>query len=287
LHRRTFLTAATAAAAWPGFAARAAVPTPFVWDLALPQTPRDAFVAWMQQNRGEDPQFLRQRWERFEALVANRDVVDDRDKRAFLLTPREDFVLPSNRDRAYDHAFLDIGFGVTISGPHLVGRMTTSLDVALGDKVLEIGTGSGYQSAYLSHLTDKVWTIEIVRQLAERTRGIYDSLIAAGYGEFKAITSKSADGYYGWEDASPFDKIIVTCGVDHIPPPLLQQLKPGGIMVIPIGPPGAQHVLKVTKDQAADGSMRVARSDIYNGKIVPFVPLTKLDGDRIAGVHTQ
>jgi protein-L-isoaspartate(D-aspartate) O-methyltransferase len=279
--------AGTAAAIWPTLAAHATVPTPFIWDLAPPMTPRDAFVAWMQQNRGEDPQFLRLRWDRFETLVANRDVVDDRNKRAFLLTPREDFVLRSNRDRAYDHAFLDIGFGVTISGPHLVGRMTTALDVALGDKVLEIGTGSGYQSAYLSHLTDKVWTIEIVRQLAERTRGIYDALIAAGYGEFKAITSKSADGYYGWEEAGPFDKIIVTCGVDHIPPPLLQQLKPGGVMVIPIGPPGAQHVLKVTKDQAADGSMRVARSDIYNGKIVPFVPLTKLDGDRIAGVHTQ
>jgi protein-L-isoaspartate(D-aspartate) O-methyltransferase len=287
LRRRTLLMAAAVAAGWPGISARAAVPTPFGWDLAPPMTPRDAFVSWMQQNRGENLEFLRQRWDRFEALVANRDVVVDRDKRAFLMTPREDFVRPSDRDRAYEHAFLDIGFGVTISGPHLVGRMTTAIEVALGDKVLEIGTGSGYQSAYLSHLTDKVWTIEIVRQLAERTRGIYDALIAAGYSEFKSITSKNADGYYGWEEAAPFDKIIVTCGVDHIPPPLLQQLKPGGIMVIPIGPPGAQHVLKVTKDQAPDGSVRVARSDIYNGKIVPFVPLTKLDGDRITGVHSQ
>jgi protein-L-isoaspartate(D-aspartate) O-methyltransferase len=219
-------------------------------------------------------------------MVANRDLVDDRDKRAFLLTPREDFVLKQNQDRAYDHAFLDIGFGVTISGPHLVGRMTSALGVTRDDKVLEIGTGSGYQSAYLANLTDKVWTIEIVRQLAERTRGIYDGLIAAGYTEYQAITAKSADGYYGWEDAAPFDKIIVTCGVDHIPPPLLLQLKPGGIMVIPIGPPGAQHVLKVTKEAEADGTVRVTRSDIYNGKIVPFVPFTKLEGDKIAGVHS-
>jgi protein-L-isoaspartate(D-aspartate) O-methyltransferase len=266
--------------------ARANVPKPYSWDVGPPVTSRDAFLSWMQENRAEDPQFLRERWGRFEVMVANRDLVDDRNKRAFLMTPREDFVLKNDRGRAYEHAFLDIGFGVTISGPHLVGRMTSALDVAFGDKVLEIGTGSGYQSAYLANLTEKVWTIEIVRPLAERTRGIYDALIADGYSEYKSITSKNADGYYGWEEEAPFDKIIVTCGVDHIPPPLLQQLKPGGIIVIPIGPPGAQHVLEVTKDVAGDGSVRVARSDIYGGKIVPFVPFTKLEGDKIAGVHS-
>jgi protein-L-isoaspartate(D-aspartate) O-methyltransferase len=286
LKRRRFLATTAAATAWGVLPALANVPKPYRWDLAPPTSGSDAFVAWMQENRGEDPQFLRERWARFQVMVANRDLVDDRNKRAFLMTPREDFVLKSDRSRAYEHAFLDIGFGVTISGPHLVGRMTSALDVAFGDRVLEIGTGSGYQSAYLANLTDKVWTIEIVRQLAERTRGIYDELTAAGYTEYKAITTKSADGYYGWEEAAPFDKIIVTCGVDHIPPPLLQQLNPGGIMVIPIGPPGAQHVLKVTKDAAADGTLRVARSDIYNGKIVPFVPFTKLEGDSIAGVHS-
>jgi protein-L-isoaspartate(D-aspartate) O-methyltransferase len=286
LKRRRFLATTAAATAWGVLPALANVPKPYSWDLAPPTSGSDAFVAWMQENRGEDPQFLRERWARFQVMVANRDLVDDRNKRAFLMTPREDFVLKSDRSRAYEHAFLDIGFGVTISGPHLVGRMTSALDVAFGDRVLEIGTGSGYQSAYLANLTDKVWTIEIVRQLAERTRGIYDELTAAGYTEYKAITTKSADGYYGWEEAAPFDKIIVTCGVDHIPPPLLQQLNPSGTMVIPIGPPGAQHVLKVTKDAAADGTLRVARSDIYNGKIVPFVPFTKLEGDSIAGVHS-
>jgi protein-L-isoaspartate(D-aspartate) O-methyltransferase len=287
LRRRTFLTAAIAAAAYPRCETLAAVPKPYSWDASPPMTSRDAFVAWMKENRGEDPRFLGWRWDRFQALVANHDVVDDRNKRAFLMTPREDFVLKANLDRAYDHAFLDIGFGVTISGPHLVSHMTTALDVGFGDKVLEIGTGSGYQSAYLSNLTDKVWTIEIVKPLAERTRGVYDALIADGYSEYKSISTKQADGYYGWEEAAPFDKIIVTCGVDHIPPPLLQQLKPGGVMVIPIGPPGAQHVLKVNKDQAPDGSVRVARSDIYGGKIVAFVPFTKLEGDKIAGVHSQ
>src|SRR6202163_4088821 len=178
----------------------------------------------------------------------------------------------------YDVNYHDIGFGVTITGPRVVGRMTSSIDVKMGERVLEIGTGSGYQSAYLSSLTDKVWSIEIIKPLAERTRSTYDDLIGRGYEEFKSITTKNADGYYGWQEASPFDKIIVTCGIDHVPPPPLQQLKPDGVMVIPIGPPGAQHVLKVTKQAQADGSLTVARSDIYNGKIVPFVPFTKLEG---------
>jgi protein-L-isoaspartate(D-aspartate) O-methyltransferase len=287
LLRRSFVAAGAAAALWPAAEALANVPKPYDWDAMPPLRSREAFVAWAREMRGEEPEFTGWRWDRFQVLVANRDVIDDRNKRAFLLTPREEFVLKQNRGRAYDHDFLDIGFGVTISGPHLVGRMTSSLDVQRGDKVLEIGTGSGYQSAYLANLTDRVWTIEIVQPLAERTRAVYDRLIEAGYTEYKSITSKHADGYYGWEDAAPFDKVIVTCGVDHIPPPLLQQLKAGGTMVIPIGPPGAQHVLKIVKQQTEDGAVRVARSDIYNGMVVPFVPFTKLEGDRIAGTHNH
>ena len=128
-------------------------------------------------------------------------------------------------------------------------------------------------------------TIEIIAPLAARTRGIYDGLIKRGYSEYEAISTKQADGYYGWEDAAPFDQIIVTCGIDHVPPPLLEQLKPNGVMVIPIGPPGAQHVLKVVKAQADDGSVVVKRSDIYNGRVIPFVPFTSLDGDKIKGTH--
>ena len=163
------------------------------------------------------------------------------------MTPREEFVTAENLARAYVWHHLDIGFGVTITGPHTVARMTNTLAIKPGDKVLEIGTGSGYQSAYLSYLTDKLWSIEIQPPLAKRTRAVYDALILRGYHEYAAISTKNADGYYGWEDAAPFDKIIVTCGIDHIPPPLLRQLKPGGIMVIPVGPPGAQHVIKAVK----------------------------------------
>jgi protein-L-isoaspartate(D-aspartate) O-methyltransferase len=338
VERRQFLAGAAGlvgGALIPRFAF-AKVPTPFTFDMSPPMDSREKFIEWGVAQRGEDPKFLGERFDRFGAMVRNEDIWDERHKRAFLLTPREKFVLPQNLGRAYEHAFLDIGFGVTISGPHIVGRMTSTIDPKQGEKVLEIGTGSGYQSAYLSHLTDQVYTIEIIKPLAERTRGIYDSLIADGYVEFKAIQSRNADGYYGWVEAaaaaptpaaspaatpaavasptpapsatpaaaaspSPaatpaaaaapepitFDKIIVTCGIDHVPPPLLQQLKPNGIMVIPVGPPGAQRVLKVVKNQAADGSITVARSDIYGGRIVPFVPFTKLEGDAIKGTHNN
>jgi protein-L-isoaspartate(D-aspartate) O-methyltransferase len=288
LHRRTFLSTSAAFLAGTASAPLAwAVSTPYSWDASPPDANGEAYLKWMVANRAENPRFLRERFHRYQALVANNDVWDDRDKRAFLLTPREEFVLERNLGRAYAHAYLDIGYGVTISGPHVVSRMTSVIDVGQGEKVLEVGTGSGYQSAYLANLTDKVFTVEIIKPLAERTRGIYDALIARGYTEYRAISSKHADGYYGWQEAAPFDKIIVTCGIDHIPPPLLQQLKAGGIMVIPVGPPGAQRLLKVIKEQASDGTIKVARSDIYGGRIVPFVPFTKLDGDVIKGTHNQ
>ncbi|RYB03630.1 protein-L-isoaspartate O-methyltransferase family protein [Lichenibacterium ramalinae] len=290
MDRRTFIIGAgslvAAAALWRPGLALADVPKPYDASLTPPVTGRDDYIKWMVANRGEDPKFLGEHWDRYQALLHNKDIWDAKDGRAFLLTPREHFVRPANLSRAYDHAFLDIGYGVTISGPHAVARMTSSLDIKPGEKVLEIGTGSGYQSAYLSHLTDKVWSIEIIKPLAERTRATYDDLAAKGYNEFKAISSKNADGYYGWAENGPFDKIVVTCGIDHIPPPLLQQLKPGGIMVIPVGPPGAQRVLKVDKTVAADGTITVARSDIFN-KVVPFVPFTKLEGDAIQGNHNK
>ncbi len=247
----------------------------------LPHPPidsKDKFVEYMVQARHEDPKMLAWRFERAQAMIENKDVWREKELRAYLLTPREEFVLDRNKARAYDHAFLDIGYGVTISGPHLVGRMTSTIDVQPGEKVLEIGTGSGYQSAVLAHLTDQVYTIEIIEPLGKRSAANYERLTAAGYPEFANIHTKIADGYYGWEEAGPFDKIIVTCGIDHIPPPLLQQLKPGGIMVIPIGPPGRQHVLEVKKVADAAGNITVTRRDIYNGKIVNFVPFTKAGG---------
>lgn len=276
MDRRRFLVG-MAEAAGAAFAARtalAAVPTPYDWNASPPRSSNEAFVEWMIRNRGEDPRFLAERYGRYEQLVAHHDVWDQADIRAFLLTPREEFVTAENLDRAYEWHHLNIGFGVTITGPHTVARMTNTLEIRRGDKVLEIGTGSGYQSAYLSNLTPNVWSIEIIPALAKRTRAVYDELIARGYSEYRAIRTRNADGYYGWEEAQPFDKIIVTCGIDHIPPPLLHQLTSDGIMVIPVGPPGAQHVLKVVKRRSPEGEMSVVRSDIYGGAIIPFVPFT-------------
>ena len=284
--RQVLVTAASLfAVSLPTPSALAKVPAPYDWNASPPTISRAGFIEWMVKNRGEPAAFLGQRFDRFQALLGHHDLWDKRDMRAYLLTPREEFVTRRNLDQAYEWHYLDIGYGVSITGPHTVARMTNSIDVHRGDKVLEIGTGSGYQSAYLSNLTDKVFSIEIIKPLAARTRALYDRLIGEGYSEYKAITTRNADGYYGWKEEAPFDKVIVTCGIDHIPPPLLQQLKPGGVMVIPVGPPGAQHVLKVVKQQAADGSFKVARSDIYNGGTVSFVPFTKLEGGAITGTH--
>jgi protein-L-isoaspartate(D-aspartate) O-methyltransferase len=288
MQRRTFLalSAATAAVALSRTAG-AAVPKPYDWAATPPMDNPASFIRWMQANRGEEERFLRARFDRFVNMVGHQDLWEARNKRAFLLTPREAFLPNTPPQTVYDVNYHSIGFGVTITGPRVVGRMTSSIDVKMGEKVLEIGTGSGYQSAYLANLTDKVWSIEIIKPLAERTRALYDKLIAQGYSEYKAIVTKQADGYYGWPEHAPFDKIIVTCGIDHIPPPLLQQLKPNGIMVIPVGPPGAQHILKVVKEEAANQQVAVKRSDIYNGRPVPFVPFTKLDGEIVTGTHNQ
>jgi protein-L-isoaspartate(D-aspartate) O-methyltransferase len=249
---------------------------------SLPTPPRNSsrqFVQFMKSERKEEEKYLDQRFDRSTALLHNKDLTQEKEIRAFLMTPREKFCRTWNLGRAYDHAFLDIRHGVTISGPHLVGHMTSALDVRPGDKVLEIGTGSGYQSAMLTYLTDQVYTIEIIDPLQKETDALYTTLAAAGYPEYGKIRRKADDGYYGWEEHAPFDKIIVTCGIDHIPPPLLKQLKVGGVMVIPVGPPGSQVILKVSKNQDPQGNPVISREDIYHGrKKEAFVPFTNKGG---------
>ena len=252
MDRRAFVIgAAVQPAALAACPALANVPGAYDWSASPPRQSRDAFVEWMVKNRGENPRFLAERFDRFRELIARHDVWDEADMRAFLLTPREEFVTAENLDRAYEWHHLDIGFGVTITGPHTVARMTNTLDVKRGDKVLEIGTGSGYQSAYLSNLrrtsgrsrSSRRWRSAPARSTTASSRAATASIAPS--------RTRNADGYYGWEEKAPFDKIIVTCGIDHIPPPLLQQLKPNGIMVIPVGPPGAQHILKAVKRHVA------------------------------------
>jgi protein-L-isoaspartate(D-aspartate) O-methyltransferase len=184
-----------------------------------------------------------------------------------------------NLNRAYDSWWLVIEDSQTISGPHIVIRMTETILPEPHHKVLEIGTGSGYQSSVLSWLSNDVYTIEIKKNLFGVTEGIYDKYDEK-YPNLKNITRKNADGYFGWEEHAPFDRIIVTCAVDHIPPVLLRQLKPNGVMVIPVGPvAGDQVLLKITKKMDENGVITLEREDVYNGKLrVNFVPFTKEDG---------
>ncbi len=163
---------------------------------------------------------------------------------------------------AYLNRPLPIGYGQTISQPYIVALMTDLMDLKAGARVLEIGTGSGYQAAVLSELAAQVYSIEIIEPLG---REAGERLQSLGY---RNVRTKVADGYYGWPDAAPFDAIMVTAAASHVPPPLIRQLKPGGRMVIPLGTQFmTQSLMLVEKKQ--DGS-------VTSRQILPvaFVPLT-------------
>jgi protein-L-isoaspartate(D-aspartate) O-methyltransferase len=181
---------------------------------------------------------------------------------AMATVPRELFVLPQDRSRAYDNTPLPIAENQTISQPLIVALMTDLLDPAPEDVVFEVGTGSGYQAAVLSRLVKHVYTIEIHEELAD-TAAL--ALTSAGYTN---VTVKAGDGYAGWPEHAPFDGIIVTAAPDHIPAPLLEQLKPGGKLVIPVGTEhGYQELLLIEKGD--DG--QISRRSVLP---VRFVPLT-------------
>lgn len=202
----------------------------------LPMDTREHFVDYMEKQNGEERDFLEKRWETAQAFIKTHELQGNAIE-AYLRTPRENFVRARNLARAYDDTWMPIGWGATITDPDVVSMMTTTLDVKPGMKVLEIGTGSGYQSAILSHLTNFVYSIEIIEPLFHETDALYDQL-ATRYPSYKNIHRKLGDGFYGWEKYAPFDRIVVTCAVDHLPPPLIQQLTPNGIMVVPLGPTG-------------------------------------------------
>jgi protein-L-isoaspartate(D-aspartate) O-methyltransferase len=175
--------------------------------------------------------------------------------------PRHEFVPPAQRASAYRNRPLSIGSGQTISQPYIVALMTDLLALKPDDKVLEIGTGCGYQAAVLAELAKDVYTIEIIESLGE---GAAKTLERLGY---ENVHARIGDGYKGWPEHAPFDAIIVTAAPDHIPEPLIKQLKPGGRLVIPVGHL-FQELMVVTKN--ADGT--TTRKDIVP---VQFVPLTR------------
>ncbi len=190
-------------------------------------------------------------------------VRDGRVLGAMRAVPRHRFVPEDLRAYAYDDGPLPIGHGQTISQPYIVALMTELLGPpAPGAKVLEIGTGSGYQAAVLAELGARVFTIEIVEALA---RSAERALRAAGYG---AVRVRCADGYYGWPEEAPFDGIIVTCAAGHLPPPLWEQLAPGGRIVIPIGGPyEVQRLVVIEKDREG----RRASRSVTAVRFVPMV----------------
>jgi protein-L-isoaspartate(D-aspartate) O-methyltransferase len=199
-----------------------------------------------------------------EKQMRARDITDEQVLSAMEGVPRHEFVLPETLDQAYADHPLPIGYGQTISQPYIVALMTQMLELQAGAKVLEIGTGSGYQAAVLAELTDQVYSIEIIPELAERARATLDRL---GY---DYVESKQADGYWGWEEHAPFDAVIVTAAPDHVPQPLLYQLADGGHMVIPVGPPGGYQSLWVISREGDEFQS-------FNWGGVRFVPLTRTE----------
>jgi len=165
---------------------------------------------------------------------------------AMTAVPRHKFVPPSLVNRAYDDDPLPIGYGQTISQPYIVAYMTAAIDPKPEYKVLEIGTGSGYQAAVLSEIVAEVYTIEIITGLYETaSKRLHD----LGY---KNVTCKNADGYYGWKEHAPFDAIVVTAAAEYIPPPLIEQLKDGGKMIIPVGSPFLNQNLILVEKEGED-----------------------------------
>ncbi len=177
----------------------------------------------------ENPRLTAARQQMVERDLKGRDIKDPKVLEIMGRIPRHLFVDPSLRNQAYADHPLPIGEGQTISQPYIVAFMTQALQIKPGERVLEIGTGSGYQAAVLAELTDQVYTIEIRENLAKRAA---ERLKKLG---FDKVQVKYGDGYFGWEEAAPFGAIIVTCAANHIPPPLLKQLKEGGRLVIPLG----------------------------------------------------
>jgi len=210
----------------------------------------------------DDP-FVQARQQMVETGIIGWGVEDPAVIEAMRTVPRHEFVPSEYLDLAYANQPLPIGYGQTISQPYIVALMTQALDVQPGDRVLEIGTGSGYQAAVLAQLGIEVYSIEIIGDLSQAAA---ERLAALG---FVDVQLRQADGYFGWEEAAPFDAILVTAAPDHVPQPLLRQLKPGAVLVIPVGPVGGyQELWRIQRTE----------SDTYESTSlggVRFVPLVR------------
>lgn len=224
-------------------------------DAAEPNLPAD----W---NRPRTEERLEERAKMVEWMERHYGLDDPAVLEAMRQVPRHWFVPAAQRPAAYVDSPLPIGHGQTISQPFIVAYMTSVLDLDPNDRVLEIGTGSGYQAAVLNEFTPHVFTIEIVRPLAERA---IETFKQHGY---STIRVRIGDGYQGWPEYAPFDAIIVTCAPNEIPPPLLEQLRPDGRMIIPVGGRwGLQELILVEKDKAG----KITRRSVMPVRFVPLI----------------
>jgi len=205
--------------------------------------------------------FAKRRREMVKDQLAARDITDKRVLEVMGIVPRHLFVSSHYQNKAYEDYPLPIDEGQTISQPYIVALMTQHLELKNGDSVLEIGTGSGYQAAVLAELVDKVYSIEIRENLAKKAGLTLDTL------NYNRVQVKWDDGYFGWEEYAPFDAIIVTCAVNHVPPPLFNQLKEGGRLVIPLG--STLYFQTLTLITKIEGKPRVRQ--ISGVRFVPMI----------------
>jgi protein-L-isoaspartate(D-aspartate) O-methyltransferase len=222
------------------------------WIFLFPSTPTVA---------SEDAQIIKSRKRMVEHDLKGRDITDAKVLEIMGRVPRHLFVDKSLQSKAYADHPLPIGEGQTISQPYIVALMTQILQVKPGEKVLEIGAGSGYQAAVLAELTDQVYTIEIRASLSQMAA---QRLKQLGYEKVKV---KYGDGYFGWEEYAPFDAIIVTCAANHIPPPLIKQLKENGRLIIPLGSTTYFQTLTLL-------TKKNGQTDVQHLLGVSFVPMT-------------
>lgn len=220
---------------------------------------RTATSTWPASSTPDPFAEARARMVKFQLL--GRDITDQDVIEAMERVPRHEFVPKEYRKQAYADHPLPIGFGQTISQPYIVALMTQLLKLKPEYRVLEVGTGSGYQAAILGELCSEVYTVEIIEELAKSAK---ERLERLGYDN---VHVKHGDGYYGWKEHAPYDAIIVTAAPDHIPPPLVAQLKDGGRMVVPVGPPGGYQTLWLVEKKDGEVTTR-------NITGVVFVPLT-------------
>jgi protein-L-isoaspartate(D-aspartate) O-methyltransferase len=210
----------------------------------------------------QEARYTKERNEMVTEQIEERGIKNQPTLDAMRKVKRHKFVPTDMIGNAYNDRPLPIGYGQTISQPYIVAYMTSIIDPKPGQKVLEIGTGSGYQAAVLAEILDTVYTIEIITELYNSSTKRLKEL---GY---KNIITKNADGYFGWEKSAPFDAIVVTAAAEYIPPPLIKQLKDGGKMIIPVGTPFVTQMLILVEKKG---------EEIFTTNLLPvrFVPLTR------------